>query len=364
MPAPTPTLITRPFADTAGGAFITFPVPDVTADPARADFQSGFKPDSMTPKVAGGTPPFGQDFNGVLKQITQNQVFTTAGQMYPFSAAVSTALGGYALGAVVAMTDGTGTWISLVAANTDDPEAGGGSAQWAPMYRYDITPKTGLTGGVVALTFLESRSRMIVLTGALVSNLQIVLPNLLQEWLIVNATTGLFDTTVRTAAGVGVLIPQGGYPNAVQVYGNTVDIFYSANPISIAASVTPTNNSLAQRDNTGALFGTRFDDLTGLVNTLGPRSVAAAAGYYTWPQMQMKRGIESLFGGQILTVTYTGPAFTTWAIPIASPVIPDGADSADNVSVIALNGTNGITGFNIKNWNNRIVTVPWIALGI
>jgi hypothetical protein len=357
MPVTIPTPITRPFAETAGASFIEYPIPDVTADPARADFQSGFKPQSMTPIVAGGTPPYGQDVNGILKQLSESALMSTAGQLWPYNATVATAIGGYAKGAVLSMADGTGFWISLVTANTDDPDAG--SSQWAPLYRYDGEPITGLTGGIVPVTFLQARSRMLVLTGTLVANLQLELPNLIQEWLVVNATTGLFTTTLRTSGGTGVVIPQGGYSNAVQVYGNGVDIFYSANPISIAASVAPTNNSIPQRDGTGFLYANKFDDLTNMVNTFGARALAAS-GYYTLPGgFKIQWGTFLANADGTTTVAYP-VAFTTFARPVCSGGVTSG-NVQDNWPAV-LDTT--LTNFRVINRLGSLVQTQWIAVGV
>jgi hypothetical protein len=357
MPAPTPTPIVKPFGYAAAGSFIQVPIPDTTVVAGRASFENGFPPVTFQEKVAGGIPPNGADFNGILYQVTSYLVAVQAGQTPKYNGTVSTALGGYQKGAVLAMADDTGLWISLVDANTADPDAG--SANWAPLYRYDYTEKNSLTGGVVTLSFAEACAPVIVLAGALVANLQLVLPNLKQEWRIVNLTTGLFTTTVRTAAGVGVLVPQGGFANATPVYGNGVDIFYDAAPLSITASVTPTANSVAQRDNSGFLFANKFDDLTNMVNTFGARTLAAS-GYYTLPggfKIQWGTFLANADGTTV--VTYPVP-FTVFARPVCS-----GGTSSGNVqdnwpAVMTVNLAN----FVVINRLGSLVSTQWIAVGV
>ncbi len=360
-------LIRKAWGYAAGGSYITTPIPDTTVTPGRASFEQGSPPASMTAKVAGGIPPFGQDYNGILNMITNNLAGLNAGQINVYDATFASDIGGYVKGAILGMADGTGWWINLTASNTTDPDASG--AGWAPAYRYDWSPIGGLVGGTRTLTQLEVASRVIVLTGVLGSNQAVVFPTDLREWLIINSTTGDFTLTCKTAAGTGVVVPNGGGSNATQIYGDGTNIYYSSSPISVSADQGPTPLTIAQRTAAGALVASSFNDLTNLVNTLGPRNTGVvSAGNYTLPQLYIKYGAVSVSGGGGATVSYpssvSNPAFTTWALPFISPVIPDSADGADNIAVTALNGVGGITGFGIRNWNNRTVYVPWIAIGI
>src|SRR6185369_8921870 len=109
---------------------------------------------------------------------------------------------------ILGMADQSGVWINQTDNNTTDPDAGG--AGWIPMYSYGIASATSV-GGTLTLTSAQSRKGIIIIGGALVSNLQVVFPNTVQRWIIINTTTGSFTMTAKTAAGTGVTIPQGGY---------------------------------------------------------------------------------------------------------------------------------------------------------
>jgi hypothetical protein len=222
----------------------------------------------MQEEVSGGKPPLGQDFNGILNALSTHVFAQQAGQLYRYSSAVSTAIGGYPVGTMLESTDGVTVWFNVVAANTADPDANG--AGWVPMFNYGYTTKSGLTGGIVTLTLLEARRGVIVLTGTLASNLAVVLPTTLASWLIVNNTTGAFTTTVRTAAGTGVTVPQGGFAAPTGVYGNGTSIFYTVAPLGIPIDQAPSALSIAQRTNAGYLLATYFNQNSGLENvTIG-----------------------------------------------------------------------------------------------
>lgn len=101
-------------------------IPDA-ANPVSgsAGYDLGFPPVTMTPPEAGGIPPQGQDFNGILYSVTQILQFIQAGGIPTFSATLAASAGGYAKGAIVMSTNGITLWQNTVAGNTTDPDAGG-----------------------------------------------------------------------------------------------------------------------------------------------------------------------------------------------------------------------------------------------
>lgn len=94
--------------------------PVSTNPPNQADMTSGFPSITMQPVSVGGKPPFGQDMNGALNLITQNQQFTNAGGKWRFDAAFATAIGGYPKGSVLQADDGINEYVSLVDNNTSN----------------------------------------------------------------------------------------------------------------------------------------------------------------------------------------------------------------------------------------------------
>lgn len=253
MPVSTPPLIPQPFAESGDRAAI----PDTTIAVGRASYDLGFPPITMQPKVAGGVPPDGRDMNGILYALSAHAAYVQAGQPFKYDAAVVAAISGYAVGTLLESTDGTTMWLNVTAGNTTDPDASG--AGWIPLSSYGTSSISGLIGGTRTLTSVEARYNMIVLSGALVANQAIVVPNWLRAWRIVNLTTGSFTTTVRTAAGTGVTVPQGGYAAAVGVYGNGTDVFLEVPPVALPIDVAATPDTIAKRDNVGDLFARYFN---------------------------------------------------------------------------------------------------------
>jgi hypothetical protein len=91
-----------------------------------ASLTDGFPPLTFTPSSAGGCPPFGQDFNGILKQVTQWSQWVQAGGPVFYDSSFATSIGGYPKGTILSSTIVPGyRWLSTVENNTTDPDAGG-----------------------------------------------------------------------------------------------------------------------------------------------------------------------------------------------------------------------------------------------
>lgn len=287
--ASVPQVMLEPIAaDAASGSAPgdkTFPMPDAPPGGNAASIQGGFPAITMDPELSGGKPPLGQDMNGFLYFLSSHLFALQAGQGYEFSSAVASASamgGGYAVGAILEMADGTGQWLNTVDSNTSNPDTGG--AGWVPLTAYGIAAVTS-TGGTVTLSAAQAKYPIIIVTGALVSNLQVKLPNRLGRWLIINSTTGAFTLTAVSTGPSGVTIPSGGGPSSpVGVYcigdGN---IYPVVAPLSVAIDQNPTPLTLVERTNAGYVFATYFNQNSGLENpTIGAVFVEDSAedGYH------------------------------------------------------------------------------------
>lgn len=261
MGAPAPTFIPEPFATGASGSDVNFPIPDnAPSSPANlASWHLGFPAITMQPEVGGGLPPLGQDFNGILLTLSQHTYAQQAGQPYVFNASFAGSISGYALGAVLGMADGTGLWFNITAGNETNPDTASTPSGWVPAFSYGLSTVPGLTGGTVTLTPAQAKRNVIVLSGTLASNLIVVLPPTVRQWLIVNATTGGFTTTVQTAAGTGVTVPQGGSASPTPVWGDGTNIYNATTPLTVAISQAPTPSTLVERSNAGYVFATYFN---------------------------------------------------------------------------------------------------------
>jgi len=276
MGAPTPEFIPEAFAISAAPGFRnTIPAAPVTTQ--RASFDLGFPPLTMTPVVAGGKPMLGPDMNGILYMITTHTVYAQSGEPYKYSADVVVAIGGYAVGTILGSTDGLTVWYNLTAGNTDDPDDPA-SVGWVPLYSYGSTAITGLTGGVRVLTPQEAAKGILVLSGALIGNQQVVLPNNIQEWLVINNCTGSFTVTVKTAAGTGVTIPAGGFASPTGVYGDATNINLTYSPAALPIDVLPTADTIAKRDNLGYLYASTIAGATDNTTRVATTAFTQAVG--------------------------------------------------------------------------------------
>lgn len=99
----------------------------------RASLTDGFPPLTFVPANAGGCPPFGSDFNGILKQITQWVRWFAAGGPVFYDGTFSTQIGGYPIGATVQSITMIGRyWVSTVDNNTTAPD-GTAASGWIPV---------------------------------------------------------------------------------------------------------------------------------------------------------------------------------------------------------------------------------------
>lgn len=123
-----PTRRATPWASQAGADYVRS-VPDSGAPSGAASYAKGFPPETFQPIASGGTPPAGQDFNGVLLDVTAAKRWAEAGGIATFDQGFANAVGGYPAGALLASTTIGVLWQSTTDNNTADPDAGGAGWQ-------------------------------------------------------------------------------------------------------------------------------------------------------------------------------------------------------------------------------------------
>lgn len=100
---------------------------------------------------------------------------------------------------------------------------------------YGILSKSVAGGVNVTLSATEAGNGMLLFTGAITANIAVIVPAVSKSWIVVNNTTGNYSLTLKTAAGTGVLLPQGrpvfAYCDAVNV-----ELAGSANQSSFAVT--------------------------------------------------------------------------------------------------------------------------------
>ena len=258
MAAPTyPPPLLEPIAADAGGAYITDPIPEAPTGSNAASVQQGFPPFTMQPELGGGQPPLGQDMNGFLFMITTHTVWVQSGQLYLFNSALAADIGGYAVGTILGMADGSGMWINTSAGNSANPDTGG--AGWAPVFSYGTTT-VAVSSGAVTLTPAQARKEVIVFTGNLTGNVSVTLPAYQKEWLLVNATSGAFALTANAGGGATVTVPQGGFASPLGVYSiGDGNLYNAVAPLSIPISQAATPLTIVERTNAGYVLATYFN---------------------------------------------------------------------------------------------------------
>lgn len=280
-----PAKIPVPFASGAGASYIrTIPIPSqIGINNGAASFTDGFPPDCFVAAGAGGYPPDGRDFQYILNILSQWVQWQNAGGRVAYDVNFCAAIGGYPNGAVLQSADTTGFWHSTADSNYSSPEvgsssftgsisgttltvtgtptgtiaigqvlsgtgitantlitagsgtswtvsisqtaasttiAGTGGANWLPYDFYGSAAVT-LTNASVTLSMAQYAKPVILLTGTLTANCNLVLPAIVGQWIIANNTTGAYVVTAKTPSGTGVVLSQG---SATQVVGDGVNI--------------------------------------------------------------------------------------------------------------------------------------------
>jgi len=124
-----PTPFPLPFASAAGAGYIrTIPTASqIAINPGAASLTDGFPPLTFLQVAAGGIPPNGEDFNGILNEATSAIQWLQAGGLPTYNATFTIAIGGYPNGAVIGGVNGNILWISTADNNLTNPDAAAGS---------------------------------------------------------------------------------------------------------------------------------------------------------------------------------------------------------------------------------------------
>ena len=311
-----------PFANAAGvGYKNTIPqASQIGVLAGAASLTDGFPPLNFlpTPPYGSGVPPFGQDFNGILYEITASVQWAQAGGMPVYNSAFSTAIGGYPNGSVLLMASGNGMWMSTVDNNLTDPDTSG--AGWkilsiAPGAYLDLS----VAGAVnVTLTALQAANAVIDMTGAITADIAVIVPTVTGEWTFSNTTTGAGAITVRTAAGTGITVPQGA---AMMLYCDGTNV-----QASVTAGLTQ-----AQFDNSTKLATTAFVQRQGM-------QASMVAAYNVNTTMTAANAGGGIYAYGTSALIFTLPLLST--VPIGARI--EMWNAANAVLTIQHQGTDAI----------------------
>lgn len=289
-----PTKIILPFANNGGKNSIPV-ASQIPITPGAASWYDGFPPLTRTPKAAGGIPPKGLDMNGVMFSISALSRWANAGAgfIYDNTFATDTDVDGYPMGARILRSDGTGYWLNTVDGNDVDPEATSAgvaaAAGWVPDFTNGSAAVT-MTNANVTLTPEQYGKPIIIISGALVADLNLIFPDISNSWIVQNNTSGNYSITCKTQSGTGIFVGSG---KVQGIFGDSVNIYASKTECATAG----------QFDNTTALANTAF------VNARGFKSATLAfpTSSEVWT--------TALAGGSRYTNTASN---TTQTLPLAS----------------------------------------------
>jgi hypothetical protein len=266
----------------------------------------GFPPNAFVAVAAGGAPPWGQDFNGILRQITQWNQWQQAGAPIVYDAAFQTSIGGYPMGAVVQIGAGGPAFMSTVDNNAAVPASG--AAGWMPLPTFggNVTTVSG-TGALTA------QSAGLVLVNASSGNINITMP-------AVSGVNGLplpfcFVRTDNSANSVTLIAASG-------------DTFW---PIQASSfSVSPLTSYQVKGDGSHAWWsvgGTNFAAINGSAiqafNVAPASTVNQAVNLGQFASSLASSGYQKLPSGLIVqwgnVLTSAANTPYTWTFPIAFP---------------------------------------------
>ncbi|BBG30461.1 gp53-like domain-containing protein [Zymobacter palmae] len=200
-----PALITTPFAQ--NGTRNDIPATGDGLGTGRASLATGFPDETMKPITAGGVPPFGADFNGILYVLSNAARFYGAGGHYKFNTDFASKIGGYPMGATVQASDNMGHWLNVVESNSTDPESGP-STGWLPLADHNGTATVTLTGNTT-LTPLQAAKANLRFTGTPTGNVTVTFPAWTKRYSIINDCTGDQSIICTTGNGESISIKNG-----------------------------------------------------------------------------------------------------------------------------------------------------------
>lgn len=323
----TPGKLLLPFA--ADGTKNAIPVDSQIGIVAgKASLADGFPPLTRTPLSAGGVPPSGLDMNGILYEMSDVIRWANAGGGYAFDATFATNanVGGYPKGARVMRSDGLGYWLNTVENNETDPEAAGAAAAgWVPDFTSGATAVT-MTNANVTLTPLQYGKPVIVISGLLTANLNLIFPDIPKSWAVVNNTTGAYSITCKTASGTGVILSD----TVDQITGDGVNIYNQNNFVQAGVGAVERTFVDKMRERVSVKDFGASTSASAATNTAAIQAALNAAKHITFGDSSDSyqiNGTLTLSSGQELT--FCGATITQTANQ--TPMF--NAASTDNVTI-------------------------------
>lgn len=304
----------------AGAGFIrAVPVASqIGVQNGAASYTTGFPPNCFTAVAAGGAPPFGQDFNGVLNPVTAWNQWQQAGGPIVYDSTFQGDIGGYPMGALIQLSAGGPSFVSTVDNNTVTPAVGASGWMPAPSFGGNITT-------IDATGTLTSYGAGLVLVNAASGNITITMPAVASQsgaklpFHFVR-TDSSSNTVTLTRAGSDTFFPGGASTfalaanTAAQFDGNGVSAWCLTGGNFFAGANTWTGANTFS-DPVVVAEATATDEA---VNANNFASSLGASGYKKYPDPNSPTGyyIEQWGTG---SVTSSGTGNTTVALELPIP---------------------------------------------
>lgn len=349
-----PAKFSIPWGNSAGGGFIR-PIPvtsQIGTTDGAASLEDGFPPLNFQPVGSGGVPPFGQDFNGILKQITQWSQWQGAGGLAVYDPTFSSEIGGYPAGAFLAGTAPGVVWLNLVDNNTSNPDTSG--ANWVSLIPSSGGTITNATIATSAITLQQSGAPTPTAEGQI-------------EWGSTNGQVAIGHN------GGTVFIPTGAAPGAISGFTLSNDASSPNTAIDFAAGVASDSTNLyylkssalvkalnsawaAGTGNGGLFSGSMTNGTYHCFVILNPTTGAVDAGFSTSVTASdhpsgftVFRRVGSIIvaGGVILAFLQTGDKF--W-LSTGTADVSVSANPGTSAVLAALTVPLGIVVTAIMNW--------------
>lgn len=168
-----------------------------------------------------------------------------------------------------------------------------------------------VAGGVsVSLTPAQYGLPILLLTGALTANINVIFPASTGAWIVRNQTSGAFTVTCKTATGSGVVLSQG---TSNALWGDGANIYAEQSDwANMALTGTPTAPTAADGTNTTQLANTAFVQAA----VGGYLAKAVTGGTVTLTDAEASNPVIAFTGTLTTSLVVVVPATTKrlWAI--------------------------------------------------
>lgn len=109
----------------------------------------------------------------------------------------------------------------------------------------------------VTLTQAEANNGLLIFTGALTGNINVIVPNQARRWAIINSTTGSFSLSLKTTSGAAVATTQGKAVSAYCDGNNVCGLSGAANSVAVqTVQITATAGQTSFQISGGYTVGT------------------------------------------------------------------------------------------------------------